>query len=617
VNWLDLTRATEGSSFTDFSKNYSKDFAVIRKTIVYAQPELLDLAEEPLDVELEGDGIELSQLYDGLEAGRWVIVSGERTDIPDVTGVKASELVMISSVLQGARALGCAEFPGKGVPFSQVLYTTGANAFGDRLVVGILALHPQEFVPENSFPNQRYCDQVELGPGVYADAYVPSDEEIKGNFGAFEGLLIHPETKAPIPKGKIRPANPGSLWAWRVSSEKVHSILTLANRLAYTYDPASVTIYGNVAKATHGQSQGEVLGDGDGSQALQRFALRQGPLTYLPASTPAGAESTLVVRVNEVEWHEAGSLVGLGPTDRNYITETDDEDRTTVIFGSGERGARVPTGTANVKAVYRSGIGKPGNVKTEQISQLATQPLGVKGVINPLAASGGADRDSADRARENAPLAVMALDRLVSVRDYADFARTFAGIGKASAARLTDGRQLIVHVTVAGADDIPIDRNSDLYRNLVQALLRSGDPHQALQVAVRRLKLLVINAGVKVMTDYAWEFVAPRARQALLDAYSFERRALGQSAFLSEASAVLQAVEGVEYADMRIFDSVAESVSVAELAGLSGTLTLRDAIEAELARVDEAAAEPAKRIRPAEIVVLTPDVPDTLILTEI
>ena len=34
---------------------------------------------------------------------------------------------------------------------------------------------------------------------------------------------------------------------------------------------------------------------------------------------------------------------------------------------------------------------------------------------------------------------------------------------------------MLVHITIAGADDIPIDPESDLYRNLVEALRRFGD----------------------------------------------------------------------------------------------------------------------------------------------
>jgi predicted phage baseplate assembly protein len=372
-----------------------------------------------------------------------------------------------------------------------------------------------------------------------------------------------------------------------------------------------------VVKATHGQTTGEILGNGDASQPLQEFALHQSPLTYLSAPTPSGAESTLAVRVNEIQWHEADNLAFLGPKDRKFITQTDNDDQVTTIFGNGEHGARVPTGTANIKAVYRYGCGKVGNVDAEQISQLSSQPLGVKSVINPLRASGGADHDTLDQARSNAPLAVMALDRLVSVRDYADFARTYAGIGKAAAARLSDGHTLLVHVTIAGKDDIPIDENSDLYRNLFQALEQYGDPYQPLRLAVRRLRLLVINARVKVLPDYQWESVGPNVKDALLDFYSFERRALGQSAFKSETYAVMQAVPGVQYVDLRVFDSVSENTTSAELANLASTLTANDFVGAEMAMPNKGAKDPAHSILPAELVMLTPSVPDTLILTEI
>ncbi len=259
-----------------------------------------------------------------------------------------------------------------------------------------------------------------------------------------------------------------------------------------------------------------------------------------------------------MQWHESDSLAGLQPTDRLFITRTDDDDKTSAVFGNGQQGARLPTGVENVRAVYRTGIGKPGNAKAEQISLLVTRPLGVKSVINPLAASGGADRESRDQARRNAPLAVMALDRLISVQDYADFTRTFAGIGKAAATHLSNGQRQLVHVTIAGADDIPIDENSDLYKNLLQALRNSGDPYQPFKVDARELRLLVIAANVSINADYIWEKVEPQIRAALLDTFSFERRELGQSAFLSEVIAAIQAVPGVVYADIDTFGAIPE-----------------------------------------------------------
>lgn len=603
----------------------------LRGTVIYAQSEKVDLADEPLDTDMENRTIELDGIYDGLESGRWIIVSGERTDIPNVSGVTASELVMISSVVQGTRAPLCAIFPAAltlpaGVlPFASIGYTTAANSAGDKLVVGIVgmtALKLQQLFPNPPVTaNQQFCDQVQLGRGTYASAYVPTPAELSGDFSDFEGLLINPTNSRPYPGGQIPINDPSNtstqVFAWRISTKPVHTILNLANNLAYKYDPATVTVYGNVVKATHGQTQGEVLGDGGAGQAFQKFPLHQFPLTYLPAPTPSGAASTLSVRVNEIQWQEADNLFVLDSSDREYVTQTDDSGKTTAITGNGEHGLRVPTGSANVKAIYRSGTGQAGNVKAEQISQLATQPLGVKGVINPLRAAGGADGDTRDQARRNIPIGLVALDRLVSVQDYADFSRKFAGIGKASARRLTDGRRLLVHLTITGKDDIPIDPNTDLYRALVQALAQAGDPHQPVQIALRRLKVLVISAGVKIQPAYKWESVAAYLRAVLLDLYSFDRRELGQSAFLSGAVSAMQAVAGVQYVDIRVFDSVSESVTAEQLASLANNLKPNSAVEAELAHVDPTEVDPAKRIKPAELIILTPDIPDTLILTEI
>ena len=576
--------------------------SALRNTTIYTQSEPLDLAEEPLDTDVEGDTIELADLYDGIEPGRWIIVSGNRTDIPNVSGVTASELAMIAGVNQGAEAPLCARLPaGFILPFleSPSSYTTNANAFGDRLFVGVLSPGAADMILRlpPGVANQKYCDQVQLAPGVYANAYVPTAVEVGGDFHDFLGLLVDPTTGVPYDKGNIGTPTDGGIFAWRISSEPVHTILTLASPLAYKYDARTVALFGNVVIATHGQTVAEVLGNGDASQAFQTFTLHQPPLTYLSAAKPAGAQSTLTVRVNEIEWHEADNLAALGPTDRGYVTQTDDADTTSVIFGNGQHGARTPTGSVNVKATYRYGIGKPGNVRAQQISQLATRPLGVQGVINPLPATGGADRDSADQARRNAPLAGKALDRLVGVEDYADFARTFAGIGKAAAARLSDGRRQLVHVTIAGADDIPIDPNSDLYRNLVQALHQYGDPYQPIQVCVRKVKLLVISSGISLLADYQWESVEPQIRATLLDAFSFDNRDLGQSCISERGGKHHARRRGRELCGCADYSMrVAEDVTASQLAGLAGTLQLNPFVPADLARLDRT-ADPAEPCR--------------------
>lgn len=616
VNWIDLSLAQAASA---------TDFDVIRTTTVYAQAEALTLAEEPLDEDIQGDTVTLAALHDGLESGRWVIVAGARTDIPNVSGVFGSELVMVANVAQGARTTACATFSAAAVapPFERTHYTSNPNSAGDRLVVGTIRNgFSLDQIPPAAIPNQQYCDQIQLADGLYASAYVPTAEERDGKFEAFAGLLVDPHSQLPFPNGQIPPSRFKSegLWAWRIASGATLSILTLANKLAYRYDAATVTIYGNVAKASQGQTVGEVLGNGNAAQALQKFAVHQTPLTFLAAPTPAGAASTMQLRVNDVLWHQAETLSGLQPTDRRYLLQTDsseDGDTLTVVFGNGREGARLPTGSANIKATYRYGMGKAGNVAARKISQLATHPLGAQEVSNPLPATGGADADSRDQVRRNAPLAVMALDRLVSVQDYADFSRTFAGISKASAVRLTDGRRRVVHLSIAGSDDIPIDVNTDLYRNLLLALRRFGDSQQALHVAARRLKLLILHAGVCLQPDFLWEAVEPKIRAALLAAFGFDQRELGQSTYQSEAVGVMQQIDGVAWVDLKIFDAVPEGISVGQLAGLAKTLVAQARVTAEVARIDPTAVDFSQRILAAELAILTPSIPDTLILTEI
>jgi predicted phage baseplate assembly protein len=397
----------------------------------------------------------------------------------------------------------------------------------------------------------------------------------------------------------------------RGPGETTHTWIELASPLAYVYERESVKVYANVVRATHGATTAEVLGSGDASQTGQRFALSRSPLTYTAAATPSGVASSLTVRVNEVQWHEAAGLAALGPGDHEFLTQTDQQNTTRVRFGDGIRGARLPTGVENVVATYRTGIGSAGNLAAGRISQLAAKPLGVKGVNNPLAATGGANRDSQDDARHNAPLSVTALDRLVSVQDYEDFARVFAGIGKASAVALSDGRRRLVHVTVAGSDDIPIDETSNLFVDLLEALESYGDPELGVALAVRELLVIVLSARVRVLPDYSWPLVAPHVRAALLDELGFSARELGQDATAGRILACIQGVAGVAWAELDALSSLAAADALTEKArvvtpsprGSRVPPTVR--VRAQLAHVETAAS--GRTIVPAQIAVLTDD----------
>jgi LysM repeat protein len=158
------------------------------------------------------------------------------------------------------------------------------------------------------------------------------------------------------------------------------------------------------------------------------------------------------------------------------------------------------------------------------------------------------------------------------VRDYEDFARARAGIGTASATKLTDGHRQVVHVTVAGTDDAPLDDTSALVTALRAAYAENGDPHQPVQVAVRALVLLVLGAGIHVGPDYEWPLVAAAVREALLDRFGARRQELGQPVYLSQVVATMQAVPGVDYLEVDSFAGIPGDSTPEQLADLGSTL---------------------------------------------
>ena len=327
--------------------------------------------------------------------------------------------------------------------------------------------------------------------------------------------------------------------------------LTLEKPLQNSYDPATVTIYGNIIEATHGETVSEeILGSGDGTIANQRFELQKPPLTFISSPTPSGVESTLKVYVNGVEWNQVDALYSLDKTTQSYIIRLEDDGTTEVIFGDGERGARLPSGQENIEAQYRSGIGIAGNISAESLTILKTRPLGIEEVTNPLAANGGAEREELTAARTNAPLTIRTLDRIVSLRDFEDFARTFAGIAKAQAVPLWIADRQLVHITVAAAQGATIPVNSVLYQNLVKAINTVRDPVQ--QVQVDSYERVIFNLEVKVIINprYQTEKILLDIRSALEQNFSFARSEFGQVIATSEIIATIQEIKGVTAVDL-------------------------------------------------------------------
>ena len=328
------------------------------------------------------------------------------------------------------------------------------------------------------------------------------------------------------------------------------AVLTIAPPLPAALKRGTVVVHANVALATHGETAAQILGAGDASRGFQRFELKRLPLTYRSAGNETGADSELSVRVGDVEWTEKATMSQARPSERAYTLSNDEQGRAWVVFGDGVRGARLPSGVNNVRARYRQGLGREGNVGGDKLTQLMTRPLGLKSVSNPLAAQGGTDPEPTGQARRTMPLGTRTLGRVVSLLDYEDFAMAFAGIAKAQAQVLQLAAGPTIAITVAGQDGAPLSSSNPVWNKLLLALKASGDPH--VKVSLLSFQNSAFRLGLKVKRDPAYEPVPLLAavEAALRSHYGFDARSLARPVLQSDVISVVHSVRGVVAVDL-------------------------------------------------------------------
>jgi hypothetical protein len=349
--------------------------------------------------------------------------------------------------------------------------------------------------------------------------------------------------------------------------------------LANDYTASQTLLFANVVSATHGETQIEqVLGDGDASQEWQEFVVPVSPVTYVPDPGAArGAGSTLQVFVNETEWTEVSTFYGHGPDESIFTTRVDENGVMYVRFGNGQTGRRLPTGVQNVTAQMRKGLGTDGNVLADAISIILQAQPGLKSVINPLAAIGGADPESADSIQQTAPSSVITLGRAISLRDYEVLALSYFGVAKARAVSADFHSRRGVALTVAAAGGKPLLQLADPLRNFLDD---HRDPNVPLSVSDYVPVHFVFSATIHLLNGYK-QSVVQAAAEAVLGPnedgtgyLGFAQLQFGQTMFQSALITVLQDVPGVDWVELLGFY---ESPSAAGH-GFGGTAILREAI---------------------------------------
>ena len=328
-----------------------------------------------------------------------------------------------------------------------------------------------------------------------------------------------------------------------------HWLIAFTPDLTRTLTTASATMFGNVCTSSHGQTiAGEVLGNGDASQTFQSFRLQKSPVTFVhQAGAPHGVADSLQIQLAGVLWKETQDFFGHSSTERIFVTSQDAQGMT-VQFGDGVTGSRLPTGRGNVVATYRQGIGTVGNVSAGALRTLLDRPVGLKSVSNPGPATGGADAETLDQTRGNAPNTVRTFGRIVSLEDFEDAAREVAGIAKAHAYSGWTGEEQVVYLTVSGIEGAAVIGN--LYSDLVADLNSRRDPNRTMIVQSYTKIPVRLAATIFVSADHVADDVLAAVQAAVTRYFAFDNQQFGQPVHLSNVYAVIQGIGGVTGADI-------------------------------------------------------------------
>ncbi len=281
-------------------------------------------------------------------------------------------------------------------------------------------------------------------------------------------LLAHEDGTAQAvtvtsPVSDLSPTGKDKLnsWMWPIHLDQLPEF----DREEFDEAAPKVTVYGNLVPANQGKTLAETpIGSGDARQAFQTFAVPKAPLTYLLDETQTPAQTPeLKVYVNGVLWSKVETFFNAAPDDQVYIVREDAGGASFVQFGDGKSGARLPSGRDNVVAVYRTGSGAYGELKTDTHPQATGKLAGLDKVYLPQPVTSGASPESEDNAREAAPGRVQSLGRLVSLADFEAETLALPNVLKANAAWAAPEGVPLVQLTVLtqSESDADLDKVRD------------------------------------------------------------------------------------------------------------------------------------------------------------
>ncbi|HEX8119298.1 MAG TPA: baseplate J/gp47 family protein, partial [Pyrinomonadaceae bacterium] len=230
-----------------------------------------------------------------------------------------------------------------------------------------------------------------------------------------------------------------------------------------------------------------------------------------PALPQISLKGTLQGQVSK--WMPKRDLLGSNAGKTEFVVETESDSTSFIRFGD-ERFASRPAPGTTFTATYRVGNGTRGNVGAETLKHVVTAQAAVLDVSNPMPAGGGAEAETLERARQDAPVAFLRQERAVTPKDYAEMAERHEGVQRAAATLRWTGSWNTVFLTIDRRGGLDMDANFE--REMRRHLERFRMAGHDLEVDGPSFVSLEIEMLACVKRNY----LASDVRRALLERFS-------------------------------------------------------------------------------------------------
>ena len=258
------------------------------------------------------------------------------------------------------------------------------------------------------------------------------------------------------------------------------------------------------------------------------------------------------------QWTHVQYLVDSGPDDMVWTSFTDANGITNIVFGDNVNGL-IPAVGLTIWASYTIGVGAAGNQAAGVVGLIVTAIAGLSvntnmdGSYQSSAMSGGANAETNDQIRANAPASFQTQARVVSPVDFQNLALSVPGVTACSV--VTNHSTSVTLYCLGPSFTAP---GTNLVNNILSFF--TGKTLAGVTLNVGTPALIPINVGsggsnvtLQVAPTYLQAVVLANVQTALTTLFQPPQSSFGQLITLSSIMSTIMSVAGVEWCIIPLF----------------------------------------------------------------